>query len=453
MAATEPEKPDSPAIWRPRMTPYIRPGKYGLTMKQQLLLCLSSVLDVLFGGAVGGGKTWSILAAGLQYVDIPGYSALIIRRTRPEMIQPGGILHLAHEMLAGTDAAWSGQDNCFRFPSGATLTFGHMEDAQTHLRYKGGEYQYIGYDEATDILPEQLAFVVSRLRRRESIPVPERVRYASNPGGVAHAHLKNLFIDSPIPGKRVYLPSRLSDNPYLEQETYLKRLSQFDPITRERLINGDWSVRKSGMLFKREWFPIVDHLPPEIIARVRGWDLAASTSEDAKRTAGILVARTEQDFFVEDCKAGRWSPGERDEVIREIAARDGHGVVVAVEQEPGSGGLAQNDALVRLLFGHTVRSRSPSRSGDKFVRAAPFASAAENKHVFLVRGAWNEDYLDELEAADPSRATDRQYLDRMDGSSLAFAEIAPMQTPTVTGPSNVGQIARTFATGGPRRIF
>ena len=25
--------------------------------------------------------------------------------------------------------------------------------------------------------------------------------------------------------------------------------------------------------------------------------------------------------------------------------------------------------------------------------------------------------------------------------------------PTVTGPSNVGQIARTFATGGPRRIF
>ena len=85
------------------MTPYIRPGKHGLTLKQQTYLLLAGVLEILFGGAVGGGKTWSILAAALQYVDVPGYSALLLRRTRPEMIQPGGILY--HCLLYTSDAA------------------------------------------------------------------------------------------------------------------------------------------------------------------------------------------------------------------------------------------------------------------------------------------------------------------------------------------------------------
>jgi predicted phage terminase large subunit-like protein len=437
-AETGTASPDVAAIFRPRMTPYIRPGKHGLTLKQHVYLLLSGVLDVLFGGAVGGGKTWSLLAAALQYVDVPGYSALLLRRTRPEMIQPGGILHQAHYMLSGTDAAWNGMDNCYRFPAGASVSFGSLEDAMAHLKYKGGEYQFIGFDEAGDIPAEQLQFLTTRLRRPADMRVPERVRYTSNPGGISHDYLKDLFLDHPIPGRRVYLPSRLADNPYLEQEEYLRRLGELDPITRERLINGDWSVRKSGMLFKREWFKFVDAAPAMIVRKVRSWDLAASESDTAKYTAGILMGVNRSDeVYVLDATQFKLTPGRRDDRIVAIANEDGKNIPIICEQEGGSGGTAQVDNLAARLMGWAIRGDSPSGKGDKFTRAGAFSSYAERGRVYLVRGEWNRAYLDHLEAVDPSRDAKRQYLDLMDASSAAFNWLAAnRQAATVTvGPS------------------
>ena len=37
--------------------------------------------EVFYGGAAGGGKSAAMLAGGLQYVDTPGYAALLLRRT------------------------------------------------------------------------------------------------------------------------------------------------------------------------------------------------------------------------------------------------------------------------------------------------------------------------------------------------------------------------------------
>ena len=69
--------------------------------KQQQFLALDC-LEAFFGGAVGGGKSAALLMAALQYVDKPGYSALILRKDLPRLALSGGLVPRSHEWLAGT---------------------------------------------------------------------------------------------------------------------------------------------------------------------------------------------------------------------------------------------------------------------------------------------------------------------------------------------------------------
>src|SRR5205807_375020 len=139
--------------------------------------------EAFFGGAVGGGKSVALLAAALQYVDVPGYAALIVRRNYMELVQPGGLIDLSKRWLGGTDAVWRESDYTWRFPSGATLTFRHLNDPNAVFALQGGEYQFIGIDELTEIDQEQYFFLFSRLRKLAGVTIPIRMRAASNPVG------------------------------------------------------------------------------------------------------------------------------------------------------------------------------------------------------------------------------------------------------------------------------
>ena len=72
---------------RPKMTRYIAETP---TVKQQAFLLLDCH-EALFGGAAGGGKSSALLMAALQYVDVPGYAALILRRTYADLALPGAV--------------------------------------------------------------------------------------------------------------------------------------------------------------------------------------------------------------------------------------------------------------------------------------------------------------------------------------------------------------------------
>src|SRR5207248_8259048 len=51
---------------------------------------------------------------------------------------------------------------------------------------------------------------------------------------------------------RLYIPSRIADNPHLDAAEYRRSLMHLPPLTRERLMNGDWSVQEHGLIHA-EW--------------------------------------------------------------------------------------------------------------------------------------------------------------------------------------------------------
>ena len=61
---------------------------------------------------------------------------------------------------------------------------------------------------------------------------------------------------------------------------------------------------------------------------------------------------------------------------------------------------------------------SEPSTGDKAVRAEPFAAQCEAGNVKLLRGTWNEVYIDELTSF-PSGAHD----DQVDASSASFSKV------------------------------
>ena len=160
--------------------------------KQELLLSIESdgvlsgekVIEALFGGATGGGKSWTMLAAALKYVHVPHYSALILRRNYPDLKQEGGLMALAHEWLHNTSARWNEVDKAWTFPSGSVVRFGYLETENDKFRYQGGEYQCVIFDELTQFTESQYKYLFSRVRKRTDIPVPLRMLSATNPGGV-----------------------------------------------------------------------------------------------------------------------------------------------------------------------------------------------------------------------------------------------------------------------------
>ena len=70
---------------------------------------VNAIGEVLFGGAAGGGKSAALLMAALQYVDCPGYAALVLRRTYSELTLPEALMAVAEEWLSETEDVYKRQ--------------------------------------------------------------------------------------------------------------------------------------------------------------------------------------------------------------------------------------------------------------------------------------------------------------------------------------------------------
>jgi len=145
---------------------------------------------VLFTGSGGCGKTTGLLMSALADVDRPGYRALLVQRT---LAGPVTLAEQARAWLEGTDAAWDSNARVWRFPSGATLDFGHER-----FLYTAGEYHFVGCDDLTLFADHEYRRLFQVWRRRQGSRTPMRARVATSPGGPGHDWVRERFsIDSP----------------------------------------------------------------------------------------------------------------------------------------------------------------------------------------------------------------------------------------------------------------
>lgn len=201
------------------------------------------VEEALYGGAAGGGKSDALLMAALQYVDQPDYAALLLRKTYAQLKRPGALLSRARQWLAPTDAKWVDEEKTWFFPSGATLSFGHLQHSIDRENYQGAEFDFIGFDEGGQFDEDDYLYLFSRLRRLVGSIIPGRMRLGSNPGGIGHEWVKKRFVVRASRGDRVFIPAKLEDNPSLDQDDYRRKLAKLNPVLRAQLENGDWDVR------------------------------------------------------------------------------------------------------------------------------------------------------------------------------------------------------------------
>lgn len=190
-------------------------------------------------------------------------------------------------------------------------------------------------------------------------------------------------------------------------------------------------VPEEGAKFKRAWFTIVTRAPRRLRALIRYWDIAA-TEGDGDYTAGTLMGLTEDwSFIVLDVQHYQHDPDERDKLIRQQATMDlvtarkfGCKVIQWGQQEPAASGKQVAIAFRRMLARLGCAVNTEPVSGDKAVRADPFASAAGSGLVTFLAGLWNEPALAEL-ASFPYGSND-DIVDTMSGAHSKLAAMVPV---------------------------
>lgn len=174
-------------------------------------------------------------------------------------------------------------------------------------------------------------------------------------------------------------------------------------------------VGRGGGMFPTQW-TVLDAVPDFKYA-VRGWDLACSTRKESPYTAGVkLLLLNDGRIMVAHLARFRAEPQAMYARLENVCRADDFRVVQDFPQDPGQAGKAQRAYLASLL--HGVKFTSSMESGDKETRAMAFASQVEAGNVVLLRGDWNNQFIDEM-----SKFPRSKFKDIPDACSRAYNKL------------------------------
>lgn len=392
-------------------------------------------------------------------------------------MNPGGLWDEAQKLYPLLQANSKESDLSWEFDSGAVVRFAHMQHEKNRYDWQGSQVPLIEWDELTHFSRGQFFYMLSR--NRSMCGVKPYIRASCNPvppddetGGWIHefvgwyidqdgyaildrsgairwfvvvsdalqwADSREELIDrypNSEPKSFTFIKASLYDNPKLLESDpgYLANLMALSLVDRERLLGdpvrgGNWLIKPTaGKLFNRAWFEVVDAVPSGG-RTVRFWDFAASEKKFAKDdpdfTAGVKMKRVGDIYYILDCIDEQIAPAQINTTLKNVALQDGKGVAIRFEEEGGASGKKDSYNTVTLLAGHDAQGIRPQ--GDKITRAKALAAQALNGNVKLLRGDWNQRWLNHMHGQ-PDLAHD----DIMDASSGAFNFLADSDIPATS---------------------
>lgn len=421
---------------------------------------LSSSADiVIYGGAAGGGKSWGLLLEPLRHVTTNHqFAAVFFRRNTTQIRNPGGLWDESRTLYPMLGARPIKQVLEWRWPFGGRVKFAHLEHEATVYDWQGAQIPLICFDELTHFTKAQFFYMLSR--NRSTCGVRPYIRATTNPDadswvkefiawwidqdtgyaiaersgvirwfvrvndtivwGESADELRQKYGADAEPKSATFIEAKLDDNRILlsKDPGYKANLMAQNAVERARLLGGNWKIRPAaGLYFRRDWVRVVDAAPSGLEI-VRYWDLAATektSDNDPDWTVGIKLGfnRGTKRSIVLHAVRMREGPHKVEQAIKNTAAADGRNVHIALPQDPGQAGKSQVQSLIAMLAGYSASSRS--ERGDKIVRFGPFSAQCEAGNVEFLRGPWNSDVFDALEAF-PEAAHD----DDVDACSGAY---------------------------------
>lgn len=154
-------------------------------------------------------------------------------------------------------------------------------------------------------------------------------------------------------------------------------------------------VPAGGGMFKWERVTI-DEAPSEeqFNNLCRYWDKAGTKDGGAYTVGAQLGVDRKGRYWILDIERGQWEASHREEILLANARIDGVKTLIGLEQEPGSGGKESMQATVKNLAGFRVRVDKVT--GDKVIRADPFAVQVNSGNVYMRRAPWNKELIEEM---------------------------------------------------------
>lgn len=203
--------------------------------------------------------------------------------------------------------------------------------------------------------------------------------------------------------ENAFLPKSYVDNLRLRYSTKFQKQE----------LDADIISMSAGVI-ESSWFEIIE--PKKLTGGYRAWDIAVSTKTTADYTVGVKGQWIGNQFIVESIVRGKLEYPKIKQLIKEVAKIDGPDTIIAIEtagQQKAFYDDLRSDPDMRLF---AIKAYRPD--SDKLARAVPWIARAEGGQVKLMRGAWNQAFLDEAEefSGDMTHTHD----DQIDALSMCF---------------------------------
>lgn len=147
--------------------PKIRPAS-----KKQHAMLKSTANIVVYGGSMGGAKTFGGLLKNLLFIDNPHYRGVVIRKESSTIMKSGFLFDEASTLYKEFEpnVKVNRQRQFFKFPSGAEIVFTHLGSDKDKESFRGGQFSFAMCDEATELQEDHVLMVYSRIRSKAGIP-------------------------------------------------------------------------------------------------------------------------------------------------------------------------------------------------------------------------------------------------------------------------------------------
>lgn len=210
----------------------------------------STAPNCILEGSRGTGKSLCLRNdCHMRALAYPGYTYLIVRRTFGEL-RKSHLRFMAQEMAA-MGGTFHKTDAIAHYPNGSQGFYASCESEDEMMKLLSSEFCLIVLDEITTFTWTMVSKIGSCLRVPDGSGLSALLRGGTNPIGVGAAEVKRYFISKDVtpeedpeyhPDDYQAIHTTLDDNPFIDRQQYIRRLSNLPEHIRRAWLDGEWIV-------------------------------------------------------------------------------------------------------------------------------------------------------------------------------------------------------------------